>query len=152
LLAFLAPLLRYDIRATQLPRTGQSATAFLAGLFDGRGSLARRRYQPAYVYTVPTDQDTLLRGYETCPAYVRYVEEVTKPVGEKESGVYADRFIQEVLDRVSKKSSGGQRKWSRSEVETAYKLCGFELSNMNKSDGFCSIFSPEDILIVSFPF
>ncbi|KAF2077539.1 hypothetical protein CYY_001157 [Polysphondylium violaceum] len=135
---------RFEILSTTKSRCGRSGSSFSFGLFQGTGELGNERYQPVFINS--NDQAKSLRFYKSCGTYLKMLENGT--INTNEQTLWKNQNYPAIAEQISQRL-GIFGKWTPSIdlVDNMFLACAYELAISNKKDGWCSLFSYEDIQI-----
>eukprot|EP01134_Creolimax_fragrantissima_P007601 CFRG7601T1 len=92
----------YKFQQTQVSRTGQSAAAFVYGLFEGTGNVGKAKYQPVDITSETIATDLTLRFYSVCKEYKRFhkSEDTTKEVKQFKKSDLVKALISTLTDKM----------------------------------------------------
>ncbi|GIM03204.1 hypothetical protein Vretimale_8003 [Volvox reticuliferus] len=101
-----------------------------------------RRPQAVAISMAPKNADPLLRFFEVCPAYAQHDEYTEKWISSWMQGNWSRLapFLQQRLDL--------SRDMSPCEVEALWQLCLLEAGLDRVTDRACSLFEPEEVLML----
>jgi len=134
----------YVMQSTQVSRTGISASSFAQGYLQGQGKIGSTDYQPPYIFSNTPAYD-FLRFFKNCEQYT--VARDNKSINDNEYVKYTNKNYPAIAAKVAQ-LLGVTDHWqiSNSEVGSMLTACAFEIAVYNISDGWCALFSQEDIL------
>ncbi|KAI8800273.1 histidine phosphatase superfamily [Cladochytrium replicatum] len=136
------------IRSSAVSRSGQSASAFSAGFFEGSGGLEMCGIPPIYQTTLPKMMDYELVPKHACPRWSKTLYE--DPRRQAEMSAYRTLRIQSIADRLTESLMTPPAKLTTENIEAMYRTCAFELSSSTHLDEaplspWCKVFDQEDI-------
>eukprot|EP01111_Echinosteliopsis_oligospora_P009212 TRINITY_DN2664_c0_g1_i2.p1 TRINITY_DN2664_c0_g1~~TRINITY_DN2664_c0_g1_i2.p1 ORF type:complete len:513 (+),score=141.89 TRINITY_DN2664_c0_g1_i2:55-1593(+) len=131
----------YRLQNTQVMRTGESASSFAYGLFEGKGDLGVSSFQPYFISTEPKGNDPELRFFEACDRFVNDKTELFME-GKNQQKLWIDKHFTAIGQRITE-TLGTEDVWqpTNKEVEAMFSACQFELSSANITHRFCSLFT-----------
>lgn len=133
----------YVMQSTQVSRAGVSASAFAQGYLQGQGNLGPNHFEPTFIYS-DTDTLDILRFFDNCPLYTQLLDNGTLDAIEAEK--YTNQQYPAIAQRVAT-ALGVSGVWNITidQLDSMLTACAFEVSAFNKLDGWCPLFSPDDI-------
>lgn len=133
----------FVMQSTQVPRAGVSASSFAQGFLQGEGGIGPSDYQPPYVFSNTPELD-YLRFFDNCPVYTEASDNGTINTSEADS--YADQYYPAIAARVGQ-VLGVAPYWNITidELDAMFTACAFEVTVFQRTDGWCQVFSPNDI-------
>lgn len=139
----------YVIQSTQVSRTGVSASAYTYGFLHDKGDVGPYNYEPVFVSTESASLDVTLRFFDVCQQYVQAVSNNT--INSRESDKYIARHYPIIAESVAKRL-GVYGVWNitNSDVDTLFSACAFEASVDLRTDGYCTLFTPEEVEIYEY--
>lgn len=139
----------FNFQSTQVPRTGQSGSAFIYGLFEGRGDLGACNFMPYYIYSNSTDTDLMLRWFDNCPNYRQNVEE--NPVSYQQSEEYIDAQFPAIAAQVAV-AIGAFPEWEipKATLASMWTACQYEVVIANDTSLFCSLFNESSVAVFNY--
>ncbi|RHZ58299.1 hypothetical protein Glove_374g17 [Diversispora epigaea] len=140
--------LKYDpevikFQSSATSRTGMSAMAFSEGVFNGMGSLDTCKSQPVYISSIPSEQDSVLQPYY-CTRFNQTVMNIDKnQYLQEQIYPYGNQTIKPIAERLSKEYN---ITLDPKLVPAIFTYCQFWVTLYNRTDTWCSLLSPEELL------
>eukprot|EP00128_Syssomonas_multiformis_P013404 Colp12_sorted_trinity150504_noHs@9509 len=140
----------YHFVSTQTSRSTQSAAAFGFGLFEGRGSLGRLRYQPVAVVSESIYNDKTLRFFDNCPNYATHVKDRQDEVLAERKKLGKSAPMADLVVRVAHRlGSYPEYVPSVKDVLAMYVMCAFDVA-LNEDDKWCKVFEASDLRLLDY--
>lgn len=133
---------KYYFRHTKTQRTKASFQAFAEGLFGTKG------YQNITI-PIPSDNDTVLKAYDLCPAWAEQSE------GKKDQNSEYQKFIQspiyqKLISDVSLKL-GFKSALSAKQIDTIWDICRYEQAwDLKGYSAWCAVFTKPQIDLLEY--
>ncbi|TPX68218.1 hypothetical protein SpCBS45565_g03276 [Spizellomyces sp. 'palustris'] len=130
--------------STNVSRSIASGESFIRGMLEGPNVDAAITALRAAI--VPKDRDADLRPFEACKTYVdAKASQGTQPQPDEQ--FQAARYPA-IIQRLANdyKLNGLDAK----DISKLFKLCSFENTLQGKTDGFCSLFKPDEFIVADF--
>ncbi|MDP2437823.1 MAG: histidine-type phosphatase [archaeon] len=139
----------YSFQSTQISRTGQSGSAFIYGVFEGRGDLGPANFMPYYIFANSTSTDLQLRFFDNCPTYG--AEVLNNPATDEQAQQFASQTWQALALQISE-SIGAYPEWQIDEttMSSMWTACTFEIVISNDTSQFCTLFNETNIDAINY--
>ncbi|CAG8487681.1 2816_t:CDS:2 [Funneliformis caledonium] len=131
-------------QSTQTSRTGASIMAFSEGLFNGKGSLDNCKSQPIYYTTTPNQDDTLFM-FHACRRWNETVFSNNKVLDEQ-FYIYGNKTLAPIAKRISEEYNISPP-LDPIFVPHIFNNCQFWLTVYNRTDAWCPLLSPKELLL-----
>lgn len=140
----------YTFQSTCKLRCTHSAISLAAGLFDGKGHLGERKYQPISLETFPCHSDKVLRFFDHCEKYLDYV--IKKNADKQEMKKFQKSpHVAKVIEKINRKLGIINEKdaLKPKHLKVIMVMCAYELGMHGGSmkAGICSLLDNDDHLI-----
>ncbi|KAI8916601.1 histidine phosphatase superfamily [Powellomyces hirtus] len=132
---------QFSWQATNISRTISSGEAFQKGMLSNAAELVAARKQ-IEASVLPEHIDSDLRPHDSCKKNVDERERREK-AGEEPGEDFVKLRFPAIRDRLA--AHIGFPNLSLADVEQMFSLCSFENTIQGKNDGFCSLFSAEEL-------
>ncbi|CAI2180334.1 8847_t:CDS:2, partial [Funneliformis geosporum] len=132
-------------QSTQTSRTGVSMMAFSEGLFNGKGPLDTCKSQPIYYWTAPLSQDDILNMFYACRRWNETVFTNNKILDEQ-LYTYGNKTLAPIAKRISEAFNISPY-FNPILVPQIFNNCQFWLTVFNRTDAWCSLLSPKELLL-----
>ncbi|CAG8631439.1 2605_t:CDS:2 [Funneliformis caledonium] len=132
-------------QSTQTPRTGASMMSFSQGLFNGKGPLDTCKSQPIYYWNLPPEQDDILFMYLACRRWNETVVASNKLLDQ--SYAYGNTTLTQIAKRLSERYHLSPH-LDPHLVPEIFQNCRFWLTVFNRTDAWCSLLSPKELLLL----
>ncbi|CAG8551319.1 7865_t:CDS:2 [Funneliformis mosseae] len=132
-------------QSTQTSRTGASIMSFSEGLFNGYGPLDTCKSQPIFYWNVPTDQDAELSPYSSCRRWNETVGS-NNTLHDEQVYEYGNKTLVPIAKRLSEDYHISPPLDARL-VPHIFNNCQFWLTVYNRTDAWCSLLSPKELLL-----
>ncbi|KAI9092865.1 histidine phosphatase superfamily [Phlyctochytrium arcticum] len=125
-------------------RSGQTGNAFAAGLFQS-GSGESCQYTPIYMTTAPQWTDHVLNPQKSCPLWGRTVKKGAKHASEM--AAFNSARLPPIAASLQNTTC---LPFTPANAVAAWQSCAFEWSVYGKQDGWCTLFSEEEVAWLEF--
>ncbi|CAH1762734.1 16672_t:CDS:2, partial [Entrophospora sp. SA101] len=132
-------------QSTATSRNGASSMAFSEGLFNGKGSLDTCKSQPVYISSMPSDQDTVLAPFYACRRWNDTIFNNNKLLDEQ-LYEYGNNTLAPIAERLSKEHNIIPP-LDPYLVPFIFTNCQFWIVVFNRTDTWCSLLSPKELLL-----
>ncbi|CAI2182532.1 14867_t:CDS:2 [Funneliformis geosporum] len=126
-------------------RTCASIMAFSEGLFNGKGSLDTCKSQPIYYWSAPLFQDDTLVMFFSCRRWNETVFTNNKILDEQ-LYTYVNKTLAPISKRISEEFNISPP-LNPILVPQIFNNCQFWLTIFNRTDAWCSLLSPKELLL-----
>ncbi|CAI2184681.1 507_t:CDS:2, partial [Funneliformis geosporum] len=138
-------VIKFQSSATS--RTGASAMAFAEGLFNGKGPLDTCKSQPVYISSLPAYLDYVLQPQLTCPRWTQIV--FNSPDYFEQIYSYGNKTLAPIAERISKEYNISPS-LDPHLLPHVFTYCEFWIIEFNRTDTWCSLLSPKDLLLLRY--
>ncbi|CAI2180001.1 8794_t:CDS:2 [Funneliformis geosporum] len=135
-------------QSTENSRTGASMMAFSQGLFNGKGPLDTCKSQPIYYFNIPTQQDYILRMHYACRLFNETVLTNNKLLDEQPYA-YGNKTLKQIAKRLSE-TYHISPPLDPYLVTQIFNNCQFWFTVFNRTDAWCSLLSPKELLLTRY--
>ncbi|CAG8727585.1 4343_t:CDS:2, partial [Funneliformis mosseae] len=118
------------------------------GLFNGKGPLDTCKSQPIYYWTVPPEQDDTLLMYLACRRWNETVSTNNKLLDEQ-AYAYGNKTLTQIANRLSE-TYHISPPLDPLLVLHVFNNCQFWLAVFNRTDAWCSLLSPKELLLTRY--
>lgn len=133
---------KYSFRHTKTQRTKASFQAFTEGLFGTNA------YKDITI-PIPPENDTLLRAYDLCPAWIAQSKQKKNENSEYQKFIRTPEF-QKLLSDVSIKL-GFQTALSAKQIDTIWDICRYEQAwNLQGDSAWCAVFTKPQVELLEY--
>ncbi|GBB89884.1 hypothetical protein RclHR1_16700004 [Rhizophagus clarus] len=139
-------VIKFQSSATS--RTGASSMAFSEGLFNGEGPLDICKSKPVYVWSLPTEQDYILQPHYACARWNQTVANNNTVLNEQLYS-YGNKTLKPIADRLSKEYNIKPH-LDPNLLPYMFTYCQFYVVRFNRTDTWCSLFSPKELLLLRY--
>ncbi|CAG8651549.1 1596_t:CDS:2 [Funneliformis mosseae] len=133
---------KYD---PEVVKTGASMMAFSEGLFNGKGSLDNCKSQPIFYWNEPFNKDDTLVMFLACRRWNETVATNNK-ILEEQIYAYGNKTIAPIAKRISEEYNISPP-LDPHLVPNIFNYCQFSLTVYNRTDAWCSLLSPKELLL-----
>jgi len=141
---------RYRFSETEVSRASHSASAFVYGLFEGRGTVGEGKFQPVDVLSVGKSNDRLLRFFDTCPAYVHHNSGPESKKRVTEQDLFEQTSHMTEMRAALAQRLNLPRPLSLKEVHGVYRACSYETVETGTLSPMCTLLGEDGLLIMEF--
>ncbi|CAG8571303.1 1687_t:CDS:2, partial [Funneliformis caledonium] len=134
-------------QSTDTSRTGASAMAFAEGLFNGKGPLDTCKSQPVYISSLPGYLDYVLQPQVACPRWYLTILNNTDYL--EQAYIYGNKTLAPIAERISKEYNLNPS-LDPHLMPYVFTYCEFWLLHFNRTDTWCSLLSPKDLLLLRY--
>ncbi|CAG8476038.1 17629_t:CDS:2 [Funneliformis caledonium] len=137
-------------QSTQTSRAGASLMSFSEGLFNGYGPLDACKSQPIYYWNLPLEQDSTLSMFTSCRRWNETVN-TNNPLRNEQIYLYGNKTLAPIAKRISKDYHISPP-LDPLLVPFMFTNCQYWLTVYNRTDAWCSLLSPKELLLSRYYF
>ncbi|CAG8577561.1 2360_t:CDS:2 [Acaulospora morrowiae] len=135
-------------KSTQTSRTGASMMAFSEGLFNGIGPLDSCKSQPIYYSTIPLDQDTELAPFLACRRWNQTCW-TNNAKRSEQIFAYGNKTLAPIAERLTKEYDISPP-LDPHLIPQIFTACQYWMTVFNRTDAWCSLLSPDELLLARY--
>ncbi|CAG8751700.1 6875_t:CDS:2, partial [Funneliformis mosseae] len=114
-------------------------------LFNGKGPLDTCKSQPIYYWNLPREQDDILSMFLSCPRWNETVVASNKLLEQRYA--YGNKTVTPIAKRLSE-TYHIRPPLDPHLVPQIFQNCQFWLTAFNRTDAWCSLLSPKELLLL----